>query len=207
MRRYNAHGHDHPVPAQARTIHIDIGGGAHADYFRKRARHHPEHTYLVLDPAITHRPRACPPNLQLIRWRSDNDPDAHSQLPVKRRSIDMAHLSFLLGELRGRSRPSYADDPHHYTYDAEIGRYRHLLHGLKHALKQGGQVHVSEPQANILRVQDLFTEEGFTIVHPPTVIADKHKTAWITAFYHVVDQVAATTTAAPALPMELVAEL
>ncbi len=192
------------MQAQHRTIHLDVGGGATADYFYKQARTNPEHTYLVLDPAIAHKPRACPPNLQLIQWRSDNTPAARSQLPLKARSIDTAHLSFLLGELRGRSVPAYADDPDYYTHAAEVGRYRHLIHGLKPSLKPGGRVHVSEPQANILLVQDLLQEAGFTLVQAPTRIEDTHKTEWIQAFHHIVEQGGGAPTTSPALPMELV---
>ncbi len=204
MRMHNCTEHDSALNEQDRTIHLDIGGGPHAGYFHKLARNNRDQLYLVLDPAIEHPPRDCPPNLQLIKWRSDNDGEARSYLPVKARSVDTAHLSFLLGELRGRSVPAYAEDPHYYTRDAELERYRHLLHGLKHALKPGGRVHISEPQDNILLVQDLFKQEGFAIVQRPTMIEDKHQTAWINAFYHIVDQGGEPKTASPALPMELV---
>ncbi len=193
-----------PVNEQVSTVNIDLGGGADAHYFHKLARNNPEQTYLVLDPAITHKPWACPPNLHLIRWRSDNDPAAISHLPLKVRSVDTAHLIFLFGELHGRSRPA---DRHYYMQNAEAERYRYLIHGLKHALKQGGRVHVNEPQHNLLLVEDLFTQEGFTIVQQRTPVEDKHKTEWIKSFYHVVDQTVEGNTESPALPMALVAAL
>jgi hypothetical protein len=193
------------MKAHEMTVHIDIGGGATADYFQKRARNNPDQAYLVLDPAITHKPRDCPPNLQLIKWRSDNDPDALSHLPLKAQSVDNAHLIFLLGALQGRSIP--LDRLYYYTQDAELARYRHLIPGLKQVLKKGGRVHVSEPQQNLLLVKNLYQEEGFTIIQKPTIIEDKHKTAWIKAFYHTVDQLVETKADVPALPMEFVAEL
>ena len=191
--------------AAARTIHVDIGGGSHADYFQKLARANPDHLYLTLDPAVERPPGAYPPNLRLLKWRSDNDPAARSQLPLKARSVDTVHLSFLFGELHGRSVPTYVDDPYYYDHAAELERYRHLLQSVKHALKPGGRVHVSEPQANIQVVQKLCREAGFTILDHPTIIADKHKTAWVKTFYHIVDQAGGSATASPAVPMEFVA--
>jgi hypothetical protein len=170
MRSHNSQGACSSLNAQEVTIHIDIGGAAHAVYFHKLARSNPDHIYLVLDPAITHTPRACSSNLRLVKWQSANDPDARSQIPLKEHSVDTAQFSFLIGELRGRSVP--ADRLHDDSEDAEL---------------------------------DLFKDVGFTIVQHPTVIEDDYTTAWITALYQVVDHVGATTTAAPAVPTELVA--
>lgn len=173
---------------------VDIGGGK-GEYFVQRARENPEKTFLILEPSPLRLKRE-PPNLHVIRWRSDEE----SFLPLKAASVDEANINFLCGEIRDR------DDDVGRAEKFEVDRYRKLLRDLKEVLKNGALVRIADVRGNIGAIKNLLEEEGYKITLAPIRLMDEDRTAWSKCFFDVFEKGGKSEEESVALPMTIEAQ-
>jgi len=176
-------------------IAVDIGGGR-GEYFLKRAINEPQKTFVVLDPQIENIPDK-PENLILIKWKSDVD----SKLPLSFNSVDEINMNMLMGELKTN------DANPRGNLEKELFPFRRILRETKNILKDGGEITICEPKANIDYAVKLLNEEGYQIVKSPSQVEDERKSKFIELFYSFFKNTRNDQKDSLVLPMEVKAIL